>query len=997
MKKKIITLLAAIGVILTGCGSNDNPGVSPEPIPEGDVFFTAKDKLYENHNYTVKVTTTVAEDPESPYVDYFYNINNKAYFAVNSEYPLFYSGFVYQKNQGYVDFDLAIGGSEVAPNNFVSTDANKSVSDIYTLAIERVLNGTFVKEGDKYSCSEKEPIAVMVNLSGFDVTYITAPTKFYATVENENLVLSCDFTMWYIDETTVEKVIQDGNVKVEFEDINNTHNAALEAYIENPTTTFVEKLDWSTLDRKEFESYYNGRIPPFLEGSSYSLKVGNYYDGYNQEKYAIVEDYSCGDISSSYGEILKDSGFSKVDDYHYELKQIVSSGSMEETYYVDMILTGPNEPYGDRTVGYYFPNGVFTVKYRYKVKPTETVDSIAKLNTHISKSKARTILPAFPDNGEIERIENFEDRTSYANQYYSPEERAYLFVTSVSSLIVKLYASKANANLFIDRLTPILAEAGFVKNSDTRYGQISYIDDKQSKVVLTDPNYEGNTVEGITSSYPGYMQLQIVIYNSYGDIIDPSEVLESITLSNQTTSYHVGDTFKFDGIVTAHYQSGDTKVVSPTSVSSPDMSMAGDKTITVKYSEDGQTVTKGYKISVTYPDSSTAKTIKYASGFNHEAVQHIVLSQSTLPEKAEPGSQVTMTVVAEEGYKFECYYPNDEVGDVWEQFYDLPVKTKTVTFTMPDYSFEMILMVKVDDGTPDPILPVKMEISGYTTEYYEYDEFSFDGVCTITYDDGSTKEVTPSVKDYPNMTQLGKQTVHLEYEENYAIVGTSYEITVTERPVTPKYQITKEAMDGGSITNLKVDGASKTEAEEGQRVTFNVSTNKDYTLNNVYYIFEGKKTILTQGLSGSYSFLMPKGNVTIGAEFTAPAALQHLDGVFALQADDHNVYEFNFNKSTKTGTYTRIRSNSGGDDVWTANFSFSYSAGVITIKLTSYASGTDNTSFAVGYRLFSSGEIGSTNTSLSMLTIETEGDAISLTMYKSSSTTDTESHTFYKV
>ena len=75
---------------------------APEEIPEGDVFFTAKNKLYENHNYTVKVTTVVEDDSDSPYVDRFYNINNKAYFAVNSEYPTFYSGFIYQKGQGYV-------------------------------------------------------------------------------------------------------------------------------------------------------------------------------------------------------------------------------------------------------------------------------------------------------------------------------------------------------------------------------------------------------------------------------------------------------------------------------------------------------------------------------------------------------------------------------------------------------------------------------------------------------------------------------------------------------------------------------------------------------------------------------------------------------------------------------------------------------------------------------------------------------------------------------
>ena len=352
-----------------------------------------------------------------------------------------------------------------------------------------------------------------------------------------------------------------------------------------------------------------------------------------------------------------------------------------------------------------------------------------------------------------------------------------------------------------------------------------------------------------------------------------------------------------------------------------------------------------------------------------------------------------MTVVVEEGYKFECFYPNDEIGDVWEQFYDEPKRTKTITFTMPDYSFEMILITKLDDGTPDPIYPVRMEISGYSTEYHEYDEFSFDGTCTVVYEDGHSSTVTPIVKNYPNMTQLGKQEVVLEYTENYVTVRASYEITVTERPVTPKYQINKASFEGGNIANLKVNGSAKSEAEEGDRITFNVSVNSGYTLSKVYYEYKGIKTYITAGLSGAYSFLMPAGDVTIGAEITAPAIMQKLDGVFAFQADDHNFYEFNFDASTRTGTYTRTRSNSGGEDVWTLNFTYSYSANKVTITLVSFVGSADNTSFAVGYRLFSTGEKGATNESLS---INEEGNTITLTMFKSSSTSDTECHSFYK-
>ena len=651
-----------------------------------------------------------------------------------------------------------------------------------------------------------------------------------------------------------------------------------------------------------------------------------------------------------------------------------------------MVFTSPDEIYsGDRTVGHYFPNGVFTIKYRYKQKLAEEVTTIAALNRHISKSKARTILPTFPDNGEIERISGFEDRTSYANQYYGEGERVFLFVTSVSSLIVKLSATKENAVSWIDRLTPLMEEKGFVNIvRDSRFGQISFTDSQGSKLILTNPEFEGAEESGSHYEYPGYIQLQIVIRNAYGDIIDPSEVLESITLSNQTTAYHIGDSFKFDGIVTAHYQSGDTKVVFPTSVTTPDMTTAGDKVITVSYTEEGVTKTKGYTIHVTYPDSQTAKTITYASDFDHKAIQHIDLENSILPDRAEPGEQVTMTVAVEEGYRFGAFYPNDEEGDVWEQFYDEPVRYKTVTFTMPNYSFEMILLVELDDGSPLPDYPLKMEISGYSTQYYEYDDFAFDGTCTVTYESGDTKNVTPTVKNYPNMSTLGKQTVNLEYEESGVTVRTSYEINVVERLPVPKFTITTVMVDGAQITNLvarKTTGGTQPidQVEEGSNISFNVAVSSGYTLNRVYYEYNGNKYTVTAGFSGKYSFVMPAANVSIGVEVTPPASLAALDGVYSVQVDDHNIYEFYFNGQTKTGTYSRINTKQTGTDIWTLNFSFSYSAGVITLKLVSFVTGTDNISFAVGYRLFKDGTIGNENTSLSVRKVE-ETDTITLSM-----------------
>lgn len=95
---------------------------------------------------------------------------------------------------------------------------------------------------------------------------------------------------------------------------------------------------------------------------------------------------------------------------------------------------------------------------------------------------------------------------------------------------------------------------------------------------------------------------------------DISKELTSITLSGtQPTEFEVGDTFSYEGlIVTAHYDNGSSTVVTPTSVSTPDMTSIGEKTVTVSYTEDEVTKDAEYVIEVTAV--STKWTISFDPG-----------------------------------------------------------------------------------------------------------------------------------------------------------------------------------------------------------------------------------------------------------------------------------------------------------------------------------------------------------------------------------------------
>ena len=91
-----------------------------------------------------------------------------------------------------------------------------------------------------------------------------------------------------------------------------------------------------------------------------------------------------------------------------------------------------------------------------------------------------------------------------------------------------------------------------------------------------------------------------------------TKTLSSIALdtTNVKTTFTTGDTFTSAGLVTTAYYSDDThNTVTPTSISSPSMSSAGQKTVTVSYTEGGVTKTASYYIQVNDPRTVSGLTV----------------------------------------------------------------------------------------------------------------------------------------------------------------------------------------------------------------------------------------------------------------------------------------------------------------------------------------------------------------------------------------------------
>ncbi len=100
--------------------------------------------------------------------------------------------------------------------------------------------------------------------------------------------------------------------------------------------------------------------------------------------------------------------------------------------------------------------------------------------------------------------------------------------------------------------------------------------------------------------------------------------LTSISLNTDAVqkSFATDDTFNSTGlVVTANYSNCSSRTVTPASISTPSMATAGEKTVTVSYTENGTTKTATYTINVVAPYTVTYKacgdvftTQQYAPG-----------------------------------------------------------------------------------------------------------------------------------------------------------------------------------------------------------------------------------------------------------------------------------------------------------------------------------------------------------------------------------------------
>lgn len=203
---------------------------------------------------------------------------------------------------------------------------------------------------------------------------------------------------------------------------------------------------------------------------------------------------------------------------------------------------------------------------------------------------AESAASARPGNGnaevENEVVSSFE---KYAFDFtFDEEKNAYTIQDSYGRYIHSGYYN-GNPSAFV------YASAS-LPEGESGYWGISKSEDKYV-IVNKDTNYE----LAYDSSYSNWSLYAADHGKAYPTLVkadNPLSVeLSSISVSGQKTSFTVGDAFEFGGTVTATYNDGSTKTVTPTSVSTPDMT-EGKHDVTVTYVENAVSKSVGYTITV---------------------------------------------------------------------------------------------------------------------------------------------------------------------------------------------------------------------------------------------------------------------------------------------------------------------------------------------------------------------------------------------------------------
>lgn len=571
MKKySIIPILLAIsGLILSGCTNTnpDNQGgqgsepVDPTPTPSEKSFDDLKNGIVNDHNYSIDIDSYYVNHREESYIGQMFNLNNETYFGNDPEYyNLFYKGYTKVKDQGIAEFTLGLNSTDVVLGDFVCTNPNLGIYDIHGGLIEYIFESELIKvEDDHYKVTNQDLVGIVGTFSGLELSYISNPDHIDIYKINETIKIDCTLTANYYDPQTLSPVQNEPvYVGLTIKNIGSTSNPILDNFSKDASKKAPTPTSWDDEISDDFQEHYNGYVPPFVNGLSYSFHHSTDWNGYAQKYEIKGQDFASGDLRYNYSALLVSNGFALNSNNIYEKVVSNSEHTLDQIYCVEMNFISPSTPYGStgKTYGYYYVNGVFQITYYTYSKVTVDVDTVSKLNNYLATTDAASIIPTFPAAFNSNAVTGFKDATEISNQLYGG---GYLFTTSMTSYFTISVSAYSDALTFYNSFATTASSKGFTSVSHNPVTKmVSMSDYANSYIEISDISVIGE------SNYSGKIQCKIVIRDDYtvyysvdvsGDagissttIISPSNYMKVEAGTKVTFSFVIAGGYELDEI-----------------------------------------------------------------------------------------------------------------------------------------------------------------------------------------------------------------------------------------------------------------------------------------------------------------------------------------------------------------------------------------------------------------------------------------------------------------
>ena len=347
-------------------------------------------------------------------------------------------------------------------------------------------------------------------------------------------------------------------------------------------------------------------------------------------------------------------------------------------------------------------------------------------------------------------------------------------------------------------------------------------------VVTVTPTNGASAISATVGGTCGFTGVTVNYTKAASDEPQPVIVktLKSIAVTPTTITYEQGDVFSFDGTCTATYsvtkdgvaQEDETKEVTPTSVSTPDMNTVGTQTVFVTYSEGGVEKTAEYTITITEnivtagtyctgklgyafwglsaeKTTATANEVDYTRMFNDITI-NIKNGAKANAYFKEDHTRVysggyTMTFTAPVNYVITAISFTPDAGNNWAGTHTANVGTMTdsknwtgsaneVTITFGGTCRITDICVSYEAAPVEPVktlTSIEITTPATQTTFWQGETFNYDDlVVTAHYSDAEDEIITPTVTG--STATAGTATVTVSYKEQ----STSYAITVKAIP-----------------------------------------------------------------------------------------------------------------------------------------------------------------------------------------------------------------------